>query len=215
MGRSGSTLIYDAVAKGLARKKYGRFASSLERTVKATAWNLDQSCLIGGVVYKTHDFPYNLNSNIPVKAVFLFGSASEAAISVYSCRDRYGSEWVKTHLEHLRAVGQFDEILERDVLRFKEQIETWTNESRFDVLALRYESLWNYEQLLSDFLGFQVHLPPRRSRSNQYFDFDLVKQARRVYANLDRYIETLPDAFRSPISAPTDTPTSNGHLNER
>lgn len=205
MGRSGSTLIFEAVAEHLARDLFSSPAFALKRVVRGFAWRLDEDPIIQGVVYKTHDLSRNLTPNVPLKAVFVFCAASDSVLSVRRCYEKFGAAWVDEHFEHLRADGDFEELLERDVLRIADQIDCWTQEDRFDVLALRYETLWQQEETLSDYLGFRVRLPPRRTRQSLDLDPGLVRTARKTYEHLDRRIASLPDAFRAPLPASETT----------
>lgn len=195
MGRSGSTLVYHAIAKALAQKKYKRLSSTLERSVKGQAWDLDRAPLVGGVVYKTHDMASNIVPILPVKAIFLFSRASDAALSVYSCYERYGKEWVEMHLRHLHASGNFSELLERDILRFGEQINSWVNEKRFPVLAARYEYLWDNQDILRAFFDLPITLPERRMRAEKAIDELNIAKAKTLYSQLDARIDELPAVF--------------------
>lgn len=195
MGRSGSTLVWNAIAKALAKKKYGRLSSTLERSVKGRAWDLDRAPLVGGVVYKTHDMANNIEPILPIKAIFLYSRATDAALSVYSCYERYGKEWVEMHLRHLHANGNFVDLLERDILRFEEHVNAWVNETRFPVLAVRYESLWDHQDGLRSFCDLPIVLPKKRRRSEKNIGQNNVAKAHQLYSNLDRRIDEMPTIF--------------------
>lgn len=195
MGRSGSTLVYKAIARALAEKKYGRLSATLGRSVTDEAWELDKTSLVGGVVYKTHDMAENMEPTVPLRAIFVFSRASDAALSVYSCYERYGQEWVESHFRHLNANGAFGELFERDILRFEEQINSWVNETRFPVLAVRYEYLWDNEEAIKAFLGLPISLPEKRVRTNKNIDGNVITKANTLYSRLDARIDQLPAAF--------------------
>ncbi|WP_136659790.1 hypothetical protein [Nitratireductor sp. XY-223] len=195
-GRTGSSMVYRATADGLARLQFGRLAliPDVRRSVRKAAWKLGQERLQRGYVYKTHDMPGGLNQT-DARIVFIFGSAVDAALSVYNLRQHAGREWVEQHLDHLNASGPFEELFERDIMRIAEQLQAWTTSTTLEVLCLRYETIWDNQGALSDFAGFPVRLPGRRERSARTVSPDLRRKAEQLYGELDRTIEELPDAF--------------------
>ncbi len=203
-GRSGSTVVYDALAAGMARQRLGRSGPTLDRFYSSRAWDLGAANLIGGIVYKTHDFPHRFRPRRPVKTVFVFGSAAESAVSVHLCLGRYGRPWVDQHLLHLGASGPFEELLDRDILRLEEQMAAWSAVEGLDVLAIRYEALWDHQNTLSDYVGFPVALPPQRKRGAVNADPEVIDRARALYHRLDDQIASLPDVFRPPLRADTN-----------
>ena len=199
MGRAGSMVVYKALVTGLSSRRFGLLGPNLVHFVKGHAWDLSATDLIGGVVYKTHGFPDGLKPKWPIKIIFTFGSASDSAVSLYLCLERYGRKWIEDHLKHLRADGPFEDIFQRDVLRFEEQIKSWSSVTDLDVLAVRYETLWDHVDTLSDFVGFPVSLPPRRARLATTADPEIVRRAQALYGELDTQIAALPDVFRPPL----------------
>mgnify|MGYP000376599373 CR=1 FL=1 len=194
MGRSGSTLVWNVLRQAMAEVRFPRplYAHGL-RLVSDQAWDLDRTHLASGVVYKTHGLARELPDCSGAKVVFLFGSATDAALSVLACRDRYGAHWISQHFEHLRADGPFEDLGRRDVLRFGEQLDGWIAKSGTHRLILHYDALWDHMQTLSNFAGVPVRLPPRRPRSGST-SADAGTRARfaETYAALDARIASLP-----------------------
>jgi hypothetical protein len=196
MGRSGSTLVYDALCDGMAAARFGPLKWFGRRIVGDTAWELSRQSFMPGVVYKTHDLPIGLPRDCGARVVFLFGRASDAAISVLSCRRRYGAAWVAEHFAHMRALGSFDELSERDVLRFEEQIDGWLAVDHARILGLRYETLWKHADDLSRFVGFSVTLPDRRPRDgSKEIDLATAEKFTATYRALDEKIASLADCI--------------------
>lgn len=195
MGRSGSTVVWDSLRHAVA---CARFPQSLQkqglRLVSDQAWDLDRKRYAPGVVYKTHGLAEELPADSGAKVVFLFGSATDAALSVLACRDRYGAAWIDLHFEHLRAQGTFDDLGRTDVLRFGDQLDGWIGKTGTDRLILHYDALWDHVDTLSDFVGVPVQLPARRARSGANAA-DAATRARfaETYAALDARIAALPD----------------------
>ncbi len=194
-GRSGSTLIYDAILNGISKccRSVPYWVS--RRIARDTAWQLDKTTLLRGVIYKTHDYPDALAGRQDVKSVFLFGSAVEAALSVYSCRDRYGAEWVKEHFRHLRSDLRYDDLFKCDALRFRNQILAWCGFAETQVLCLRYESIWDHQRTLEEYCGFKVPLPPQRPRAKKTYSQEIEAAAHTIYGPIDEMINRLPDVF--------------------
>lgn len=194
MGRSGSTLICDALRDAFARKRFpGIMNSQGSRVVSDPAWDLDVMHFRPGVVYKTHGLSEELPDGSGARVVFLFGSATDAALSVLACRDRFGEDWIKLHFEHLRASGTFDELGDRDVLRFGDQLDGWLGKSGTPRIAMHYDALWDHQRTLSEFVGAEIQLPKRRARSGSKAA-DAATRARfaDTYAELDAKIASMP-----------------------
>ncbi len=196
MGRAGSTLIYDALNKGMGMARFGEETYRNGRFVRDVAWTLSKARFRNGVVYKTHDFPHDLTAAQNVRVVFTFGIPSDAARSVLGCNTKYGRAWIEEHFEHLRANGTFDQICDRDVLRFGDQLDSWTALKSIPVLGLKYESLWQSgaQQALSRFVGFPVTLPERKNRESAAMDLgEAGEKLMKTYANLDARVAAMPD----------------------
>lgn len=82
-GRAGSTVVYGALSEAMARRRFLVGGRSSAKIVKAGSWFLDAQALNPGVIYKTHDYPDALSGKRNLRAVFLFGSTIDAALSVY------------------------------------------------------------------------------------------------------------------------------------
>ena len=69
------------------------------------AWDLSLKKFVNGVVYKTHGLANELPKNSNLKVIFIFGSASDSALSVYGCMEKKSRQWVEDHFNHMRANG--------------------------------------------------------------------------------------------------------------
>ncbi len=54
MGRSGSTLVYDALCEGSAAARFGPLKDFGRKIVRDVAWGLSGHSFAPGVVYRTH-----------------------------------------------------------------------------------------------------------------------------------------------------------------
>jgi hypothetical protein len=195
MGRSGSTLIWKALCETLIQHRVVAGSSIFtRRLVTDQAWRLNDRTFFNGVVYKTHGHASELSNNNDAKVVFVFGSALDAALSLYSCKQRYGAEWIDLHFQHLGAVGSFEEMIDKDVLRFREQVDGWINKTGTQRLILRYDAIWDYQDQLSEFFGLKVDIPERRQRNSRaLLDPALQERLERTYRDLDLHLASLPD----------------------
>ena len=204
MGRSGSTLVYDALRSAVGDERFGWLGHDRARaTVTAMAFGPATTRFENGVVYKTHALPAEFDdvagsALAEARFVFVFGPPSDAVISFLTLGERYSARWVRAHLHNLRATDDASEILDRDVLGLQRQLECWARVTHREVLCLEYDALWDEQSTLSDFLDLEIELPPRRDRlSTDLVAADQVALARRRYARGDAAVAALPGAFRA------------------
>lgn len=198
-GRAGSTVVFTALSEGMARARLGRSSPRLNELLRTYCWDLGAESLKPGMVYKTHDYPDGLERTRRVKAVFMFGSMVDSALSVQAQLALKGPDWVARHFSHLRTADSFDNLLKRDALGFMAQTRAWAGFDARPVLCLRYEALWDHRARLSEFCGFEVNLPERRARRTVRHDPALLAAAEAVYGPLDARLAALPDCF---VAAP-------------
>lgn len=195
IGRSGSTLVYDAIADAMAAIQPAPLAPIARRAVRDVAWDLGTARFRRGVCYKTHDLPGALSPQPDLRAVFLFGSAYDAAMSVHHAQGTRGPAWVAAHLGHLNAPGRIEDLMACDALGIGTHVRAWANCTAIPTLCLRYETLWQHADTLSTFCGLPVLLPPQRARSPKAIPADLRAKAHGVYAPIDEALAAMPDAF--------------------
>jgi hypothetical protein len=193
IGRVGSTLSWDALIRSRARALLGAYHPTDWRRISAMRWDLKGARLAAGRVYKTHDFPHDLALDRPMRILFLFGRPSDVVLSVLRCRATEGAAWIADHLRHMHSRDGLDMIFDRDVLRIEEQVDAWFALRGADILCLKYDVLWERREMLSEFVGFDVTLPPRTPRGVTDLDPDLVARVRSAYARLDAKVAALPD----------------------
>lgn len=168
-GRSGSTLLSDAVAASLVNRKYGFKSSSVigKIMVLFTRCFTDRLSDIKTTrcpVQKTHAL-YNPAFQDDAKYIFIYGDSLESALSVQKVAGQRGNRWFEEHLYHLESEGKLADILKIDILNYEKQIKSWLSADKQYVLAIHYDELWDSKDKISDFLGFEVSLPQKRLRS--------------------------------------------------
>lgn len=196
MSRSGSTMLYRKVVSRWLDIRFGPDGPELLPCFADAAWRLDQTPLIGGVVYKTHDLPENLPRSARAKVVFTYRKASDVALSIADKYANFGDPWFHSHRHHLGGSGGYEDFLRADTLGLERQIDRWSAAEGLDVLGLRFETLWDHQRELDEFLGFAVKLRQRRPSPRPPAPPALVERLGETYGALDRKIAAMPDVFR-------------------
>jgi hypothetical protein len=168
-GRSGSTMLFNAISSSFIDNNHKRIVSCLGRSFlkKLCSGYLDRIQDIGlfsPTILKTHDL-IDTSQIDKAKFIFVYADPLDSAQSVEKVVQEKGLIWFEEHQYHLRGSGEYKDLYEKDVLNFENQIKTWTNVNSDRVMIIRYEELWDRVDELSDFVGFPVNLPERRERS--------------------------------------------------
>lgn len=192
-GRSGSTLLFEAMSWAMSRVRFGRRS----RYTKDEAWDLSSTRLRPGIVYKTHDYPDALTGRDRVRSVFVFGSATDNVLSTLNQEKVKGRRWINAHLKHLRSTGCFEEILQRDVLGIMAQMDAWSTFDSSPILCVRYEALWDVQSDIRDFTGLPIELPKRRQRVTKEVASSTLSKVMEFYGPIDARIAQLPDMYLS------------------
>ncbi len=188
-GRSGSTLMFDALWAACKRRHWFR------RPTASFQESLASAPLTAGSLVKTHDYPDGLRGRENVKVLFCFGPTKASALSVYSAVERYGRDWVNQHFEHLHAKGPFDDLFKYDVLNQVEQLKQWGTFQEVPVLCLSYDAIWRRQNDVEDFLHLKFTLPERVERARKSIPDDLLAKASQVYDPIDEVVAELPELF--------------------
>lgn len=137
-------------------------------------------------ILKTHSLaPPSLPPD--VCAIFLFGDPVQAVVSTY--RKRYDKN-------HFRNCGYLLEdppdILNEDALGYQRLYDSWMKRHTYPLLALRYETMFDYSKVLSLFIGRKVTLPDRKERATRVSPEERTR-LEQVYADLIAKVVRSPD----------------------
>jgi hypothetical protein len=165
-GRCGSTLLFQAISEGLVLHRFhlgtgswlGRTVIGLSREHAERLSNV----VSGFPVYKTHDLFDSKYANC-AKYIFIHGDPLESAQSVELMVIKHGMIWFDEHLYNLSSQGNIGDLFEKDILGYENQMSSWLAGDRA-VFSLKFEEIWERNDELSDYLGFEVNFPVRRSR---------------------------------------------------
>lgn len=170
-GRAGSTMLYDALINSLIQYRFGLaqtsfLAKKLKAYLSGHVYDLANIRSAPFIVCKTHDVQENAPKG-PFRYLFIYGDPLESALSVAKMTEKMGRFWFIEHQAHLRARGRYESLYHEDVLNYKGQLTSWLGTPRNDVLCIDYDELWDKIDDLSDFVGFPVTVPARRSREKK------------------------------------------------
>jgi hypothetical protein len=210
-GRAGSTMVHDAVANGLVTARFpaaphSTIATKVRRWSSGFVPRLGQLASGHCVVAKTHDL-FRFCAECDCKYIFVYGDPLESALSVRLVVEEHGAEWFNRHQAHLGGSGSYADLFRKDVLNYRNQLESWLTQNRSDVLCIDYEDIWRERTRLSEFLQFNVALPLRHPRAPKpkpaNVDFLTFIRLRELKARLKRqylaYREhTAPSAWQPP-----------------
>ncbi len=186
-GRSGSTVCTDGIVQSANR--LGEWTD--RHVIRAEAWNLATDRVKPGRVYKTHDYPTR-TLRTDARIIYIFGDPVAATYSLLERTTRWGTDWLDRHADHLK-VPRFQPtgLLHRDALAIEQHLSAWLRQKHHTVAFVRYDALWDKADELSEFLGSEVQMPPRRQRESAPSSTMPVDTA--VYARASEIVSSLPD----------------------
>lgn len=176
-GRAGSTMLFSAIAKGYVQHRFGIKGNGClyKFLLRLTVDYLDRLSNISSnsaVILKTHALWRDWRE-FRVKYIFIHGDPLESALSVERMVNKLGEDWFIGHLDHLESEGSLPELYKRDVLNYRDQIQSWSEAPADSVLCLAYERLWDSVDAISRHVGFDVSLPLRIEREEKQLPDDI------------------------------------------
>lgn len=178
LGRCGTTLVYNSFINN------HHFSENRE-LIQLQDFR-DQ--FVNGIAYKTHDYPpVILPKN--VKLIFMFGNPMDTVLSYHQRMN----DWGKQHHYHLGS-NRFksnDNIFFEDTLNLGELYQAWNKPQNFEFITVRYENLYDAVTIktLSDFLGFEFRLLPKKQRNTNWQTHPLKDVLFKTYGRLFEQIK--------------------------
>ena len=172
-GRSGSTVLTKSIIQDSITVNNSAENSLVYRALSQTAWDLDNVTLQSGVIYKTHDYPPSKYPDNNLKTLYTFAEPVDVVMSLLRLFDEKGEAWMREHYKHLKVSynDNFKEIIHEDQLQLENHLDRWMKETRVPIAFIRYETMWDYQKEISEFLGINIELPPyqkRKSKNEKY-----------------------------------------------
>jgi hypothetical protein len=192
-GRSGSTILTKSIIENANKIKKGPIKKIFSPSISKSAWNLEEAVLKNGLVYKTHDYPPTKGFNTKTRMLYTYSDPIHVVLSLLKLFDERGEEWMKKHYSHLKApYNNFEKIIEEDSLMLEKHLNSWMQEDRIPIAFIKYESMWNHQEDISNFLGFKINLPPYKERKAiNNVDENITEKLEQTYGNLKKRIYKL------------------------
>lgn len=195
-GRGGSTLLYEAVVDAYSQASFGTTNSIVRKLFRDRAFLSLQSDFNHSVVYKTH-LPANevvKFQNAP-RVVYVYSDPIQAALSVIMQAERNGYQWLENHMKNLQAERTSIFASKTDPFCFETNLKSWLDNRSVPVLFLKYEYMWDYSSIISNFLEADIILPARKARQAVNANGDLMDRCFIWYHDLKTKLDTLPPVY--------------------
>lgn len=192
--RCGTTMVWRALS-GLAPSEHtpkDKFVTDL------SCLNLTQQ---SSFIIKTHSRAPDALPN-DWRVIFLFGDPLLAVLSTR--RKRYDKQ-------HFANCGVSRDpattnIFIEDALGYEKLYDSWMAHNGYNVICVRYESIFSNISIIEKFLGVRMKLPPKQRRSSALENVDdaILRDIRQTYRSLIKKVELAPDVsifnYRRPNS---------------
>lgn len=198
-GRSGSTVLTKSIIESAIDSSNKILYKIAYRSISQSSWELEKTKLRRGIVYKTHDYPPEDNFKNKPLMIYTFADPIDVVLSLLRLYDERGETWMRKHYAHLKtSFENFSNIIIEDQLHLENHLNCWLQEKRFPVAFVKYESIWNHQKEISDFIGFNIQLPTfrkRKAKKQRSKNKRIVKQLNKTYGSLSKKIEELDNFF--------------------
>lgn len=196
-GRSGSTVLKEGIVNGAVRNLENRQKEIVKSSIYQKQWDLSNRTLHDGVLYKTHDYPPAKSLKSNVRILYSFSDPVDVILSLLRLYEMRGNQWMRAHCNHLKIpyTGIY-KLVDHDELQLENHLQSWLNESRYPVAFIRYETMWNYQDEISDFLGSNIELPLFTERkSKETIDDTVTRRVKKTYQSFQKRVRDLSDFF--------------------
>lgn len=197
-GRSGSTLLANSIVESVCHDKIKAHSKLIKKSIYFGLWDIYNCNILNGFVYKTHDYP-NLNNKRNIKCLYIFADPVEVVLSLINIYKNLETDsWMRLHFEHLKApyVEDFYSIINYDTLRMENHFDSWIFQNDISVAFVRYESLWQNQHNISEYLNLPLQLPPYKERTAKSIkNTELRKNVEVTYSEFRNKLNSCNDFF--------------------
>lgn len=167
LGRCGTTLLFDSI----------RNTNQFVRDIS----NINTPEFMPFMCIKTHDFPpEKLPENTTV--IFMFGHPFDIVVSA---NDPNKVNVTEHYLNMHANFAEKNMCYKKDVLRLEEQFDKWMQPQTFNLLTVRYETLWDNVNNIQEVIGVKFSLPEYKERQScSTLSYSAIDSLGRTYGNL-------------------------------
>lgn len=198
-GRSGSTMLTKSIIASTLNNSSHWFYNLMLRSINQQAWDIDNTRIRSGFIYKTHDYPPQNKINTNCSVIYIFADPVNVVLSLMKIFEELESDkWMREHFEHLKSkyIEDFYSIIDHDTLHLEDHLDSWLAETKLPVAFVRYENLWDNQDKLAEFLDIPLKLPPYKERNAQKDqDSKIVGRLEKTYSNLREKVYSCQDFF--------------------
>lgn len=179
MGRSGSTTLFKSMSESCIRFFKNGIRKKMSHLIRKRMWSIRQKNLESGLLYKTHDYPPNVNKCNVCRYIYTYADPFDVVASIYRKYKNSGREWFQNHSQKLkRPQANVGNLFFEDVLGLENHFDAWASADHLNILLIRYDKLWQKSDVISEFAGFSVELPKKRDRKSSLSGMDKEKENR-------------------------------------
>lgn len=176
MGRCGTQLIQNCIR------------TQFESGTHVNFYTDNPTKILNGYTYTTHSIPSDEQLDlIPsnTKVLFLYGNPMDSVLSTSKM-----ANW-KDHVYHLtgRRDISLEETINEDLLNFEKFFDYWyRNHKKWDVLAIRYDTIYQNMDKIYKHLGIRFNMPPYKKRKTDWIKSPRKEELLNTYKNLHEKI---------------------------
>ena len=165
-GRSGSTMVFNALAVAMSN-----FYDLPRSLLTLTDWKFKNDGNMPGIVKSHMPCPDGFAPKDGCKYVYVAGDPVDATLSLLSRLQEFGLRWMERHARHLGVDGEaIFSCLKQDSFNQCANIASWKKAAEKyprHVIFISFDTLWDREDEISQFVGFECNFPKKRSRKSE------------------------------------------------
>lgn len=126
------------------------------------------------------------------KVVFLFGHPLNTVVSTHNGISALN---LPEHYKHMGGKYSLrNSWIETDSLNMEDLFDDWYRKHEFDMVSVRYETMWDNLDKLSSYLGLSFsNFPKKKERKTDWTKYGFKGQLQETYGNLISKIESAED----------------------
>ena len=122
------------------------------------------------------------------KVIYLFGNPMNIVISAHKYTN------IKLHYKHMNAdVRNINKWHIYDSLRLEDNFDSWYKKQNFDLITVRYETMYNNLSKIEEFINHKLEFPKYKKRRTNWLEHQHKELLQKTYGNLNKKILNAKD----------------------